>query len=49
MTLENTEGYTQGELDVLNTEFITRFKKGDWDTDDKEEAEKWFDDEVARR
>ena len=49
MTLDNTEGYTQDDLDKLNTEFIERFRLGDWPTDDEDEAVKWFSDEVARR
>ena len=49
MTLENTEGYTQEECDKLNNEFKERFDRGDWPTDDEDEAEKWFNDEVARR
>lgn len=49
MTMENTEGYTQEQLDEFNTEFETRFSAGEWPTDDRNLAEKWFYDEVARR
>jgi len=49
MNLDNTEGYTQTSLDRLNEEFTGRFEDGDWPTDDIDEAEKWFADEVARR
>ncbi len=47
-TLENTEGYTQAECDDLNAEFEERFLNGDW-TDDRDQSEKWFNDEVAKR
>jgi len=49
MTLENTEGYTQEELDILNEEFTRRFENGDWPTDEQTEAEQWFSDEVGGR
>ena len=49
MTLDNTTGYTQAELDDLNAAFDRRFAAGDWPTDDRAEAEKWFADEVATR
>ena len=49
MTKANTEGYTQVELNKLNAEFIERFERGDWPTDEEDLAEKWFSDEVARR
>jgi len=51
MTLENTDGYTQQELDVLNAEFENRFAAGDWEgySFDREQAEKAFADEVSRR
>jgi hypothetical protein len=49
MTLENTAGYVQSELDELNAEFDRRFQGGDWPTDNREEAEKWFADEVSHR
>lgn len=49
MTLNNTEGYTQAELDELNAEFEQRFAANDWSTQNRDEAEKWFSDEVARR
>ena len=47
--MDNTEGYTQNDLNVLNEEFNRRFAAGDWPTDDRDEAKKWFADEVARR
>jgi len=49
MTLDNTEGYTQPEIDRLNEEFAHRFEEGDWPTDDISLAEKWFADEIAKR
>jgi hypothetical protein len=49
MTMENTSGYSQGELNALNEEFARRFSLGEWPTDNREEAEKWFSDEVCRR
>jgi len=49
MTLENTTGYTQGDLNILNEEFNCRFENGEFPTDDRTEAEQWFADEVARR
>ena len=55
MTLENTEGYTQGECDTLNAEFEKRYESGEWDflsayePDSRDEAEKVFDSEVSRR
>lgn len=47
--LDNTSGYTQDECDELNAEFENRFQAGDWPTDIRDEAEKWFADEVAGR
>ena len=54
MTLQNTEGYTQEQLDALNAEFAERWESGYYDwigTDDEamDQAEKGFSDEVARR
>lgn len=49
MTMENTEGYSQAQLDGLNTEFERRFEAGDWPTEDRAEAEQWFADEVSHR
>lgn len=48
-TQDNTQGYTNEELDALNVEFKERFERGDWLTDDEDVAEKWFADEVAKR
>ncbi len=47
-TVENTAGYSQKQCDVLNAEFEERFLSGDW-SDDREESENWFNDEVAKR
>ncbi len=47
-TLENTDGYTQTECDELNNEFEERFLNGDW-SNDRDESEKWFNDEVSKR
>lgn len=49
MTMENTEGYLQSQLNELNAEFDRRFQDGDWPTDNREEAEQGFADEVSRR
>ena len=49
MTQQNTEGYTDQQLDALNKEFDERFQSGEWEPADKDEAEKWFADEVAQR
>jgi hypothetical protein len=49
MTLENTEGYTQADLDRLNAEFHTRWQSGEWAGCERSEAEKYFSDEIARR
>ena len=53
ITLENTEGYTQGECDTLNAEFEKRYESGEWDflsePGRRDEAEKAFNDEVSRR
>ena len=54
MTLQNTEGYTQEQLDALNAEFASRCESGYYDwigTDDEamDQAGKGFSDEVARR
>jgi len=49
-TRENTEGYTQEQMDKLNAELSERLQ--DVDTDDIDQIdfiEKWFADEVARR
>ena len=49
-TLDNTEGYTQVELDALNLELARRLASIDeTDTDARDEAEKEFADEVSRR
>ena len=49
MTQENTEDYSDQELNELNEEFLQRFHTGEWIPADINLAEKWFNDEVARR
>ena len=46
-TLDNCEGYSQQEMDVLNQEFTHRWNNGEWETFD--DARHAFQDEVARR
>lgn len=48
-TIENTEGYTQTELDQLNAELAERLEGVEPHTDKWYQAEKAFSDEVARR
>lgn len=49
-TRDNTEGYTQAELDALNAELAQRLAAIDPDdTEARAEAEKAFADEVSRR
>lgn len=49
-SLDNTEGYTQAELDTLNAELIERLAAVDPDdTDLRAQVEKSFADEVSRR
>ena len=48
MTQQNTEGYTQDELDELNDELSQRLNGID-DPDERDNLEKQFADEVARR
>jgi hypothetical protein len=49
-TTDNTEGYTQAQLDALNAELVARLAAIDpTDTDARDDAEKAFSDEVARR
>lgn len=47
-TMDNTEGYTQEELDALNAELDERLEGVD-DPLDQVEIEKRFADEVSRR
>lgn len=47
-TMDNTNGYTQQELDTLNTELAERLQ-GIEEPEEREEITKWFSDEVARR
>lgn len=55
MTLNNTDGYTQKELDELNQEFEARFNKGEWNEITANEgnplsvAEQIFSNIVANR
>lgn len=48
-SLENTTGYTQAECDALNAEFEIRWEIGEFSQWGRDEAEKIFADEVARR
>ena len=49
-TTDNTDGYTQAQLDALNAELTAHLATIDpEDTDAREQAEKAFADEVARR
>lgn len=48
-TLENTEGYTRAELDVLNDELAARLAGIDETSPDFFEEVKAFRDEVSRR
>ena len=50
-TMQNTEGYTQSQLDALNAEFEARIAAEciAVGTDEYRDAEKSFADEVARR
>jgi hypothetical protein len=49
--MDNTEGYTQEQLDALNAEWQERAKSEGLEpgTDEYKEMEKAFSDEVARR
>ena len=48
---DNTEGYTQAQLDTLNAEWQERVEKLNLEeyTDEYDREAKRFDDEVARR
>lgn len=48
-TKDNTEGYTQEQLDALNAEWAERSKELTPNTDEYHEAAKRFSDEVAGR
>ena len=48
-TQYNTEGYTDEQLAELNAELAKRLRGLDPDTEAYHEAEKDFNDEVARR
>ena len=48
-TQENTEGYTDSELDALNEELAERLGDLEPGSDDYQQAEKSFSDEVSRR
>ena len=48
-TLENTEGYTQVELDALNDELADRLTRTDETSPEYIEEVKAFMDEVSRR
>ena len=49
--MDNTEGYTQAELDEINAEWQARRDANGWDEGDSEceHHYKWFCDEVAGR
>lgn len=46
---DNTSGYTDQELKNLNEEFELRYGSGEWETRERDECEKIFSDEVAKR
>jgi hypothetical protein len=48
-TQQNTDGYTDQELDALNAELVERLADLDPGSDDYQQAEKEFHDEVSRR
>lgn len=48
-TKQNTQGYTDAELAALNTELAERLAGLEPGTDEYDQAEKAFSDEVARR
>lgn len=43
------EGYTQEEMNTLNSEFNERFESGEYQGWTEYEAAKYFSDEVSRR
>lgn len=47
--MDNTEGYTQAELDAINAEWQARWDANDWDEDSAEceQQYKEFCDEVS--
>ena len=45
---ENTEGYTQTQLDTLNIEWQEQSKNLEEDTDEYDLQAKWFADKIAR-
>ena len=47
-SLANTEGYTEAELDVLNTELAARLNGVDPNNREYEQIAKSFADEVSR-
>lgn len=48
-TLDNTEGYTQLELDELNKELAEQLNGVEYGTDEYYAIEKAFSDEIATR
>lgn len=50
-SMDNTQGYTQEQLDALNAEWRERAETNGWGpgSDEYKEMEKAFADEVARR
>ena len=49
--MDNTDGYTQAELNAINAEWQARRDANGWDEDSSEceQQYKWFCDEVAGR
>lgn len=48
-TQQNTDGYTQSELDALNLELAERLTDLEPGSDEYQQAEKAFHDEVSKR
>lgn len=48
-TQENTDGYTDQELDALNAELVERLDGIEVGSDEYYDEEKRFNDEVSRR
>ncbi len=47
--MDNTDGYSQGQLDSLNIELAERVVEFEPFSDEWHQAASWFSDEVARR
>jgi len=48
-TQQNTEGYTDQEINALNAELSERLEGLELESDEYKQAEKAFHDEVAKR